>query len=112
MVARLLSSLLMTSLPRAESWIPSGTSFNSLNGSLVRAGMSGVPATGFPRSARIVLQQVSMSSLAVPMARLGSVGRSRSAAGAGRGLCAEGADSLKNQSSITTPPGVIMLLYE
>jgi hypothetical protein len=63
----------MTSAPRAPSGMPSGTSFSSFNVSFVSAETSGVPDMGFPRSARIVLQHVSMSSLAVPIARLGSV---------------------------------------
>src|ERR1700719_1646490 len=52
--------------------IPTGTSFNSFSVSFVRVETSGVPITGLPRSERIVLQHVSISSFAVPMARLGS----------------------------------------
>ena len=56
------------SLPRAESSTSSGTSFSSLRVALVSSGISGFPGSDFPRCARMVLQQVSISSLAVPMA--------------------------------------------
>ena len=60
------------SLPRKASWMPSGASLSSFNVSFVSAGISGVPVTGLPRSARMVLQHVSTNSLAVPISNAGS----------------------------------------
>ena len=46
---------------------------SSLNTVLVKVGMSGVPGSALPRSSRMDLQQVSINSLAVPIARSGSL---------------------------------------
>jgi hypothetical protein len=71
-VPRLRSTALMRSAPLAPSRMPSGTSLSSLKSAFVSVGISGVPSTGLPRSSRMVLQTVSMSSFAVPIASAGS----------------------------------------
>lgn len=62
----------MVSAPLAWSEIPSGTSFSSFASSFVSSGKSAFRETSIPRFERMLLQHVSTSSFAVPIARAGS----------------------------------------
>ncbi len=60
------------STPRASFGMPSGTSLSSFDKAFVRSLMSALFENSTPSFVKIVLQQVSTSSLAVPIAKAGS----------------------------------------